>query len=100
MTDHRESSDAYYAVVAVLNDRWRVIDSRERYPYRQWVLQQRTRNNPNNAWEGKSFYQSREGLLRTIREKVGQDIAEEAQRVLSGLPDRDMGMQIPKEIAI
>lgn len=95
MSDFRESSNDYYAVVVVLNDSWRVIDSKESYPYRQWVLQQRN----GKEWRGKSFCQTRAVLERDIRRKVG-DIGEEAQRVLASLPDRDMGQKLPKEIAV
>lgn len=35
---HRESADDYHRVVAVLNDRWRVIECRDGI---QWVLQRR-----------------------------------------------------------
>jgi hypothetical protein len=95
MSDFREGSD-----VARLNDRWRVIDSRERYPYRQWILQQRVRSDPASAREGKTLLQTREAVLRAIREKVGSDIGEGAHHALSVLPDRDMGIQTPKEVAI
>ena len=88
MSDH-ESANDYDHIVTVLNDRWRVIDSNQPYPYRQWILQQRTGNGPR-PWIGRSFCQNRATLERDIRRKVG-DIPEDTKHVLQALPDRDMG---------
>ena len=83
--DRRESSDAYHAVVVVLNDRWRVIDSCEPYPYRQWILQYRDKNGPL-GWTTRppygSFCQTRAALECSIREKAHIGIS------LDGLPAR------------
>jgi hypothetical protein len=94
VSDH-ETADDYDGIVAVLDDRWRVIDSRQPYPYRQWILQQRSGNGPH-PWKGRSFCQNRGTLERDVRRKVG-DIPEAAQRALRGLPDRDLGR--PKAVA-
>jgi hypothetical protein len=96
---HRETADDYDHVVVVLDERWRVIDSAEPYPYRQWILQQRTGNSPINGWKGRSFLQTREALLRTVREKVGRDTPETVLAPLRHLPDRDMGQKPVKPTA-
>lgn len=59
----REESPDYAGVIAVLSDRWRVIAGACGL---QWVLQCRK----GKRWEGRSFHQCRDSLLRTIRERV------------------------------
>jgi hypothetical protein len=86
--DMREGSNDYHAVVAHLNEQWRVIDSCESYPYRQWILQERG----GKTWRNRSFCQNRGTLQRDVREKVG-NTGEEAQRILNSLPDRDLGKE-------
>lgn len=51
----------------MLNDRWRVIESDDRPPYRQWLLQ---RVSGTGGWKSLSFCQTRHGLLTAIHEKV------------------------------
>jgi hypothetical protein len=84
--EKRESSDGYYAVVLVLNEHWRVIDSCEPYPYRQWILQYRGNNDPT-GWRGKSFHQIRAAMERSIREKVGLDVRLD-------LPDKTSALRV------
>jgi hypothetical protein len=94
--DMREGSEGYHAVVAVLNDDWRVIDSCERYPYRQWILQKRrTHNDLGNAWRGSAYCQTRSCLESNVRERAG-DITEEAKSILGQLPHRDLGQKTPE----
>jgi hypothetical protein len=49
-----------------LNDRWRVIDSDDRPPYGQWMLQRLD----SGDWKPKSFCQTRKALLVAINEKI------------------------------
>ena len=79
---HGECYDVHPAVIAQLNDRWRVIDSGEAPPHRQWILQYGKRG--KNYWIGKSFCQQRAALLRCIREKA---FAARAQAVIRALPE-------------
>jgi hypothetical protein len=88
MSSYRDADDNYYGLVAVLNDHWRVVDSKRAYPYRQWILQRRW----GEIWHGRSYCQTKAVLMRDIRRRVG-DIGEEAQRALACLPDRDLGIQ-------
>ena len=62
-----EGSDAYPAVLATLTPKWRVIVCREGT---QWILQSR-RGAGAKDWRGDSYCQTREGLLRCIRERAG-----------------------------
>jgi hypothetical protein len=87
--DTREYSPTFHAIIARLNDRWRVIDSCERHLYRQWILQYRTGSEATGQrpWTGKSFCQTRAVLLRCIREKAGE-VNAVALAVIEALPDR------------
>ena len=76
-----EAADNYPAVVARLTPTWRVANSRERFPYRQWILQQRT--NPNR-WRGRSYCQIRVALELAVAWRVG--LAE--VKLLAALPNR------------
>jgi hypothetical protein len=88
---NKESSDIYHAVVARLNERWRIIDSCEPNPYRQWILQHRSSLLKPDSWTAGapygSFCQTRAVLLRDIREKAGTcDPA--ALAIIAALPER------------
>jgi hypothetical protein len=91
VASHRESDDDYRSVVAQLNDRWRVIDSRERHPYRQWILQYRKSMKRPNRWSAEppfgSFCQTRAVLLRCIREKAGT-VDPAALGIIEALPEK------------
>ena len=63
-----ESGDNYGAVVARLDQRWRVVDSLEIFPVRQWVLQTRK---SERRWEGRSYCQRRSSLEVAIAWRVG-----------------------------
>lgn len=67
-----ESADGYPAIVASLNDRWRIIDSCEPFPHRQWILQHCRTLNPDHPrpWSGQSFCQTRSGLEQAVAAKV------------------------------
>jgi hypothetical protein len=85
----REGADDYHTIIAILNNRWRVIDSCQPYPYRQWILQQRVRNNPNAGWEGRSFSQTRIELIKEVKRRLGtEDVNKEALLALVQLPDK------------
>jgi len=56
-------------LIAQLNENWRVVDD----PL-QWILQRR-KGSPrakNSGWRNRSFCTTREGLLRCIRECIGE----------------------------
>jgi hypothetical protein len=85
-----ESGDDYPAVVAVLGERWRVIDSCERPPYRQWILQYRDSLKRPHRWTAGvygSFCQTRLALERCIREKV-LSVDPAALAAIRALPER------------
>jgi hypothetical protein len=53
-----------------LNDRWRIIESGERYPYGQWLLQRNKIVKGETIWLSQSYCQTRHGLLTAINEKI------------------------------
>jgi hypothetical protein len=82
------------SLVAQLNRNWRVMDD----PL-QWILQRR-KGNPrkkNSGWRDRSFCQTREGLLRCVREYCG-DVDAGALAQLEALPDYHLDWK-PREIA-
>lgn len=81
-TSHRESDDNYARIVASLNNRWRVILCKDGL---QWVLQWKRKS--SDKWDGHSFCQARDALLRCIREKV-EDVYEEDLEPVKALPVR------------
>jgi hypothetical protein len=65
----REEDEAYPNIVAVLNARWRVIVCRTGI---QWILQRRAGTRHGRPrWDGNSYCQTREALLRCISERAG-----------------------------
>lgn len=78
-----ETDDNYPLVVARLNVRWRVIDSKCGI---QWVLQRRNAG-VGVTWRGSAYCRTRDGLLSNIRERCG-DIAEAGLRAIERLPYR------------
>lgn len=82
---HRESDDAYAGVVAVLNDRWRVIVCRDNL---QWILQRRDgERRGGTRWAGRSYCRTRHALIRVCREHAGE-IHAVALTILQTLPER------------
>jgi hypothetical protein len=80
-----EESDNYHAVVAQLNDGWRVIVCRSNI---QWILQRRRGERCGRArWEGRSYCRTRQALLRCSREHAGP-IEPSAVAILAALPER------------
>jgi sulfur transfer complex TusBCD TusB component (DsrH family) len=78
-----EGSEDYPALVAVLNPGWRVIVCRDGI---QWILQHRHMRKGRARWDGNSYCQTRDALLRNIRERAGAcDLA--AIQYLSRLPE-------------
>jgi hypothetical protein len=82
---HRESADDYRAVVAILNDRWRIIECRDGI---QWILQRRAgERHGRPRWDGRSYCRTKEALIRVCRDYAGEfDPA--AAAVLASLPER------------
>jgi hypothetical protein len=85
-TSRRESDDDYFAVVAVLSDRWRVIRWRDGI---QWILQRRdaTRSLHGAPWRGRSYLRTREALLRVCA-ALADSIGPAALATLHSLPPR------------
>lgn len=80
----KETASTYRAVVAVLNDRWRVIECRDGI---QWILQRRGSPETSRAddWRGRSYCRTKEALLRLCGLHAGA-IDPAALAVLSALP--------------
>lgn len=84
-TDDRETASDYSAVVAVLNDRWRVIACRNRI---QWILQRRDASRAGaTRWTGDSYFRTREALIVFCRTRAGQ-CAASTMAILAALPER------------
>lgn len=83
-TSHRESDDNYRAVIAVLNDRWRVIECRDGI---QWILQFVKKKRDRQGWEGRSYCRTRAALIRVSSCHAGE-ISPAAVAVLEALPER------------
>jgi hypothetical protein len=80
-----EEADDHRAVVARLNDNWRVIVCAAGI---QWILQRRSGKRHGRArWEGRSFCRTREALIRVSREHAGA-VDPAAAAILAALPDR------------
>jgi hypothetical protein len=80
---HRESDDAYHAVVARLNGSWRVIACKDGI---QWILQRRRGERRGGArFDSRSYCRTREALIRVCREHAGE-ISPSAMAVLEALP--------------
>lgn len=69
LSTHRESDDGYMAVVACLNDRWRVILCKDGI---QWILQRAKKRWDGTAWEGCRYCRTRKALIRSCAELVGE----------------------------
>ena len=82
---HRETSDFYKGVIAVLASRWRVVTCRNGI---QWILQKRTAEPLHEGiWRGQSYCTSRDALLEAC---AGRELLsdEKACALLNALPDR------------
>jgi hypothetical protein len=81
-----ESHDDYPRVVAALNDRWRVIECRDRV---QWILQWRATPETcaSDRWRGWAYCRTAEALKRCCTEqRIKIDPA--AAAILGSLPAR------------
>jgi hypothetical protein len=80
-----EESDDYYAVVARLNDDWRVIVCRAAI---QWILQHRAGQRHGTArWVGRSYCRTSEALNRLSHKHAGT-LRPAAAAILAALPER------------
>ena len=70
-------------MIALLNDRWCVIDD----PL-QWILQRRERQpgDRGSGYEGKHYCRQRRSLQARIREECGE-VAPDALAIIDALPD-------------
>lgn len=82
----REAADDYTAVVAKLNQNWRVITCRDGI---QWILQHRgsPKKSRKDDWRGRWYCRTSEALLRGTRAYAGS-IDSQAMLLLMKLPDR------------
>ncbi len=73
-----------YPILAVLNDRWRVVDEGL-----QWMLQVRTGRptKKSTGWRNRCFHLDRTALFVSIREHCG-NVHADALAVLRKLPER------------
>ena len=79
-----EEADDYTALVARLNDRWRVIVCAAGI---QWILQRRRGERRGTArWEGRSYCRTGEALNRVSRRYAGA-IDPTAAAAVAALPD-------------
>lgn len=62
---HHETSDTYSAVVARLDENWRVIICKDRL---QWILQRRdAERSGQKRWRAVGYFLTREALIRVSR---------------------------------
>jgi hypothetical protein len=79
-----EEADDYDAVVARLNDRWRVIVCGADI---QWILQRRRGQRRGRArWEGRSYCRTKEAITRLSR-RFAHPIDPVAAAIMAALPD-------------
>ena len=80
-----EEADDYHAIVAILNDHWRVIVCRAGI---QWILQRRAGERHGSArWASRSYCRTKDGLILFSHEHAG-GIEPAAVAILDALPAR------------
>jgi hypothetical protein len=90
-----EEAEDYHAIVARLNDGWRIIVCRSGI---QWILQRRCGERHGRArWEGRCYCRTSEALRRVSREHAGA-IDPAAAAVLAALPQRLEGGMLMGQI--
>ena len=57
----QETSDGYQRVIAILGDRWRVIECRDSI---QWILQRRENGTAKRPWRAVGYFRTRKALIR------------------------------------
>ncbi|KQZ92264.1 hypothetical protein ASD64_19380 [Mesorhizobium sp. Root157] len=83
-SEHKESADNYWRLIARLNVRWRVIECRDGI---QWILQHTDgKKHGRMRWTGRSYCRTRDGLIRACRDNAGE-IDAIAMMALESLPD-------------
>lgn len=82
---HRESDEAYFGVIAMLNDKWRVIACRDGI---QWVFQHKAGERHGTArFDGRSYSRTKNALILLCREHA-DEISPAAMSILTALPER------------
>jgi hypothetical protein len=86
MRARSEEADDYHAIIARLNDSWRVIVCAADL---QWILQRgyMARNHGDMRWRGRSYCRTSEALRRCTREHAGS-VDPSALAILATLPER------------
>jgi hypothetical protein len=77
-----EGADGYAAIVARLNEDWRIIVCAAGI---QWILQCRGQKYGGVRWRHRSFCRTSEALRRVVREHAGK-IDPASAAILAGLP--------------
>ena len=84
LTNHREESENYQAIIAKLDAEWRVIECRDAI---QWILQRRAGlRDGEPRWDSRCYCRTRLGLLLRVRGLVGECDAV-ALAILESLPE-------------
>lgn len=80
-----EGADDYADVVAMLNNRTRLIRSADTRPATQWILQFRS----SARWRSDKFFQDKRAMLALYVNEgfLEQTIDPQAQAILNALPD-------------
>jgi hypothetical protein len=70
ITNKREESENYQAVVVRLNWNWRIIECRDAI---QWILQRKAgMRHGEPRWDARCYCRTRQGLMRRVRELAGE----------------------------
>ena len=81
---HRETSDFYKGVIAVLTSRWRVATCRNGI---QWILQRRTAEPLHKGiWRGRSYHTTQNSLIEACA-KLELLSDDRARAALGALPE-------------
>lgn len=84
---HRESDDGYRDVVAVLDDRWRVIVCKDAI---QWIVQFAKKSGRGVAWRSARYVRTRDGLIAACARSM-PEISPSALAILQALPEHIEG---------
>lgn len=76
---NRQRDEDYSGVIAVLNDKWRVVRCRDGL---NWIIQKAS----PSEWKSVKFHHNREHLIRRVRSLCGP-VSDAAMAKLAALPD-------------
>lgn len=84
MSIRSETSDDYGAVIAVLGERFRVIEAADES---QWILQGRKNSNERWPWRAVGYFLTRDALIAHCISRCRGQIDPVAKQTLTALPD-------------